>query len=62
LNLYSHITKSDKKHQNEKKRNTRKSGRLKMREEKTKAILRRGVAKRDEVDDSDSNSTSTRHM
>jgi hypothetical protein len=33
-----------------------------MREGKTEAILRRGVTKRDEADDSDSNSTSTRHM
>jgi hypothetical protein len=35
---------------------------VKDREWKTEAIFRRGVAKRDEVDESDSNSTSTRHM
>jgi hypothetical protein len=44
------------------KGNKRKSAQLKTREGKTEAILRRGVAKRDEVDDSDSTSTSTRHM
>jgi hypothetical protein len=39
-----------------------KAEKVKMREGKTEAILRRGVAKRDEADDADSSSTSTRHM
>jgi hypothetical protein len=44
------------------KKKKRKSETLRMRKEKTEAMSRRGVAKRDEVDDSDSNSISIRHM
>jgi hypothetical protein len=52
--------KNKQKQKNKTKRS--KSIKLRMKKGKIEAILRRGVAKRDETDDSDSNSTSTRHM